>query len=136
MFSFRPMIPVLGLVALAFFGPHAMSQTTGSTISHTGSVAPGSKVMVNGSFTWATGYSPTVTVDFGNYSGGTFSSFNLPVLREATVAVVTPPTGTFSINPPYPGTAGVQVAFRSTLYTRNFLGFKTNIANTVGTITP
>ena len=92
--------------------------------------------MVNGSFTYTTGTTPSVRVDFGTYSGGTFSPFNPAIYRDATVVVVNPPSGTFSISPGYQGTAGVQVAFKSTLYTMNFFGVKSPVADSVGTITP
>ena len=132
MFAFRPMIPMVGLIALIATGSSANS----STISHTGSVSPGSVVMVNGSFTYTTGTTPSVRVDFGTYSGGTFSPFFIPNFRNANVVVVIPPSGTFSIAPGYSGTAGVQVAFKSTLYTLNSKFLKVDVANTVGTITP
>ncbi len=103
MFTLRPLIPMFGLLALLVSNP----QVTSSTISHTVSVSPGAVVMVNGSFTWTTGFSPTVKVDFGTYAGGVFTPFNPPVFRNANILVVTPPTGTFSINPGYQGTAGV-----------------------------
>ena len=123
---------MVGLIALIASG----SRVNSSTISHTASVAPGSVVMVNGSFTYTTGTTPSVRVDFGTYSGETFTPFNPAIYRDATVVVVNPPSGTFSISPGYQGTAGVQVAFKSTLYTLNFFGTKTDIANKVGTITP
>jgi hypothetical protein len=126
------MIPVLGLVTLIFSGTRA----TSSTISHTGSVSPGSVVMVNGSFTYTSGTTPSVVVDFGTYPGGTFTPFSPPVSRNGNLSIVTPPTGTFSISPGYQGSAGVQVAFRSTLFEKDFFNITRNVANTVGTITP
>ena len=132
MFAFRPMIPMVGLIALIASGSSANS----STISHTASVAPGSVVMVNGSFTYTTGTTPSVRVDFGTYSGGTFTPFNPAIYRDATVVVVNPPSGTFSISPGYQGTAGVQDAFKSTLYTLNSSFMKVPVSNAVGTITP
>ncbi len=132
MFAFRPLIPMAGLIALITTG----SSGNSSTISHTGSVSPGSVVMVNGSFTYTTGTTPSVVVDFGTYSGGTFTPFSPPNSRNGNLSIVTPQTGTFSISPGYQGSAGVQVAFRSTLKEKDFFNITRNVANTVGTITP
>lgn len=93
-------------------------------------------VLVNGGLTYTLGTNPSVKVEYGTYPGGVFTPLNPAVTRAGTIVNVNPPTANFATNPPYQGTAGVQVAFKSTLYETTFFWNKTEVAHSVGTITP
>ena len=127
-------VKILGLFTLFAL---CLGPAISSNISHSGTVNVGSKITVSGSFSYAPGYTPTVEVEYGNLSSvGIFSSLTPVVTRAGNLNVngITY-TGTFTSNF-YQGTAGVTVAYKSTL--KEYMYFTGNrvTALAVGTITP